>query len=167
MTLKEFNELSSWDASEAFYRCCSAPNWAADMMKSRPFESMESLNARAQELWKQSSHKDVMAAFAGHPKIGDRKNLEKKFKDTASWAGEEQGSVRKAHADTLNKLAQENEAYEEKFGYIFIVCATGKSAEEMLHLLEARLVNRPDQEYEIAKVEQSKITKLRLHKLIS
>jgi 2-oxo-4-hydroxy-4-carboxy-5-ureidoimidazoline decarboxylase len=108
-----------------------------------------------------------LEAFTHHPKIGDAKSLAEKFATTKEWASNEQSGVNEASILTLNKLAEGNKAYEEKFGYIFIVCATGKSASEMLSLLESRITNTPEVEIEIAMREQNKITHLRIDKLFS
>ena len=106
------------------------------------------------------------AYFQHHPKIGSVAELEKKFASTAKWASGEQAAVKDANQAVLQALSAGNEAYEAKFGYIFIVCATGKSAEEMLNLLKQRLPNSPEIEIEIAKGEQMKITIIRLKKLL-
>ena len=109
---------------------------------------------------------DWREAFAHHPRIGDVASLRAKFAATAAWAGEEQRGAAAAGDDTLAALAEGNRAYEERFGYVFIVCATGKSAEEMLALLRARMPHPPEREIEIAAAEQASITRLRLEKLL-
>ena len=108
-----------------------------------------------------------MEAFAHHPKIGDLKGLEEKFASTKAWAGAEQAGVQQAGKQIVEEMAKLNEDYEKKFGFIFIVCATGKTAEEMLALLQSRLPNNYKEELRIAMMEQNKITRLRLHKLVS
>ena len=108
-----------------------------------------------------------MEAFAHHPKIGDLDSLKKKFASTSLWAAGEQSGVENPENQTITKLATKNEAYENKFGYIFIVCATGKSAEEMLLLLKERLKNNFEEEIAIAMNEQMKITRIRLEKILS
>ena len=167
MTLDEFNKLSAWDASEVLSRCCGAPNWISQMMMNRPYSTLDDLLLAADETWIKTSFRQVMSALAGHPKIGDKENLKTKFADTATWAGEEQTGIDQADDNMIERLAQGNNKYEQKFGYIFIVSATGKSATEILELLEFRLTNRPDQEYDIVMAEQGKITKIRLQKLLS
>jgi 2-oxo-4-hydroxy-4-carboxy-5-ureidoimidazoline decarboxylase len=119
----------------------------------------------ADEIWHSLSEADWKEAFARHPKIGDIESLAEKFQSTAALASKEQSGVIGASVTTLNALAEGNAAYESKFGYIFIVCATGKSAEEMLAMLNERLNNDPDAEIHIAAQEQAKITRLRLEKL--
>ena len=106
-----------------------------------------------------------MEAFSHHPKIGDLSSLEKKFASTKEWASGEQSNVQTAAKETLIKLAEGNDAYLEKFGYIFIICASGKSADEMLSALETRLQNEHKKELYLAANEQNKITHIRLNKL--
>jgi 2-oxo-4-hydroxy-4-carboxy-5-ureidoimidazoline decarboxylase len=107
-----------------------------------------------------------LEAFKIHPRIGDIESLRKKFASTASWASDEQSGASEAAEDVLHELSEGNDHYEKKFGYIFIVCATGKSATEMLTLLKNRLHNNPEAEFAIACEEQKKITNLRLDKLL-
>ena len=105
---------------------------------------------------------DYMEAFDGHPKIGDPDSLRSKYQNTHSLARSEQASVAQATDDTIEQLAIFNKKYEQKFGYIFIVCATGKSAMEMLSLVKQRLHNTPEKELVIAADEQEKIMLLRI-----
>lgn len=128
---------------------------------------MEELKEISDILWEQTTESDWMEAFSHHPKIGDVKSLEKKFASTAAWASGEQASVNEASQEVIQKLAKGNEDYEKKFGFIFIVCATGKSAPEMLELLEIRLPHEREKELRIAANEQNKITHIRLDKLFS
>jgi len=120
----------------------------------------------ADQIWSNCSLEDVLEAFSHHPKIGDLDSLKKKFASTEDWAGNEQGGVSSASLETLYQLAKMNKHYEEKFGYIFIVYATGKSAEEMLDIIRERIENNLGSELENAKIEQHKITKLRIRKLL-
>jgi 2-oxo-4-hydroxy-4-carboxy-5-ureidoimidazoline decarboxylase len=135
------------------------------MAARRPFPSMELLLTRAEECWNGLSHEDWKEAFSHHPRIGDVGKLREKFAATAEWASKEQSGVAQATDEVLQSLAAKNHTYEKKFGYIFIVCATGKSAAEMLDLIEERIGNDPGTEIRIAADEQSKITRLRLDKL--
>lgn len=137
------------------------------MVARRPFSTQDQMFAAADEIWQHLSESDRKEAFAHHPKIGDLKNLREKFSSTARWASTEQGSIVTASEETLRSLAERNQQYEMKFGYIFIVCATGKSAEEMLALLNSRMSNFPDTEILVAASEQASITRLRLKKLLS
>ncbi|NUO80414.1 2-oxo-4-hydroxy-4-carboxy-5-ureidoimidazoline decarboxylase [candidate division KSB1 bacterium] len=131
-----------------------------------PFQTKEELCAAAEEAWFKLLPNDWLEAFAHHPKIGDVDSLRAKFASTRQWAEGEQAGVHEASEAVLLALAEGNAQYENKFGYIFIVCATGKSAAEMLAILQARLLNDHATELQIAAVEQSKITKIRLEKLL-
>jgi 2-oxo-4-hydroxy-4-carboxy-5-ureidoimidazoline decarboxylase len=148
-------------------RCCGASRWVARMLANRPFHSMEDLITTAEREWNAMQEPDWLEAFSHHPKIGDVDSLRKKFASTANWAANEQGSVQQADEETLQQLAAGNTAYESKFGFIFIICATGKSAKEMLNALQQRLSNERRVELKIAAAEQAKITALRLKKLSS
>jgi len=119
----------------------------------------------AETHWSKMNREDYMEAFDGHPKIGDPASLKKKYAATLSLADHEQSSVKLASDETIRQLARFNRRYEEKFGYIFIVCATGKSAEEMLALVKRRIHNDADNEIEIAAREQLKILLIRVEKM--
>jgi 2-oxo-4-hydroxy-4-carboxy-5-ureidoimidazoline decarboxylase len=134
------------------------------MLGMPPAEDLIDLFEDAEEKWYECSEDDWKEAFTHHPKIGDMNALRKKF-SSDQFAGEEQSSVNQASEKTLQSLKAANRKYEEKFGYIFIVMATGKSADEMLEILDTRLKNEPAQEIKIAMDEQCKITRLRLEKL--
>ncbi len=166
MKLVAFNQLSKAAAQTEFAKCCGASKWVNLLVEKMPFLSMEQLKLAADECWKQCNTKDYLEAFSHHPKIGDRSSLEQKFATTHKWASSEQSSVKDASATVIDQLAEANEAYEKKFGYIFIVCATGKSAEEMLKILTSRLANNPQEEILIAAAEQNKITHIRINKLL-
>jgi len=135
------------------------------MTAQRPYATWDQLEAASESLWPTLSEQDWKEAFAHHPPIGDREALRAKFGSTRAWATGEQAGTVAASEEVLEALAQGNAAYHERFGYIFIVCATGKSAEEMLALQHARLPNTPDTEIAVAAAEQQKITRLRLRKM--
>jgi len=166
MTLDDLNLLSRTEAAIGFSRCCGSSQWAKTMALKRPFFDQDELLKAADSVWRRLSADDWKEAFSHHPKIGDVETLREKFASTRTWAEGEQAGARKATEEILDSLASTNAEYEKKFGYIFIVCATGKSAEEMLSLLEQRLQNDPKDEVNIAAEEQRKITQLRLHKLL-
>ena len=147
-------------------KCCGSKAWVERMLPFFPADDLVELLEDAEEEWFKCNEADWKEAFAHHPKIGDVASLEKKFASTAEWASDEQIAVSAADKETIANLAQGNKEYEDKFGYIFIVCATGKSAREMLQLLQERLYNEPSEELPIAADEQNKITKLRLEKLL-
>ena len=168
MLLKTLNQLPAEDMSEAFSQCCGASRWVRLMQRRAPFENEEILLQTAESIWyEECKDIDWLEAFTHHPKIGDLDSLKKKFASTQQWAGEEQAGINAATQSTIESLAEGNRAYEQKFGYIFIVCATGKTAEEMLNLLEDRSTNTPAEEILVARDEQHKITILRLQKLLN
>lgn len=167
MTLKQINKLPAKKLYEALERCCGATYWVKEMVNKAPFASKQALFNYADEIWENANKDCWLEAFTHHPKIGDIDALSKKFANTKQWAEGEQSGVQSAKEDILQALAKGNKIYEEKFGYIFIVCATGKSAEEMLDLLNKRLPNSLEEELLIAMKEQQKITKIRLEKLLN
>ncbi len=135
------------------------------MLARRPFGSHEALLAAAREDWSALSADDWREAFGHHPKIGDRDALRARFAATRHLAAAEQAGVDSASDAVLDALAAGNREYEAKFGFIFIVCATGRAADEMLTLLRDRLANEPGQEIRIAAEEQARITAIRLERL--
>jgi 5-hydroxyisourate hydrolase / 2-oxo-4-hydroxy-4-carboxy-5-ureidoimidazoline decarboxylase len=162
MTIKAFNKLNKEEKAKQLMSCCGSSTWAALMMKQFPFANEEQLVETATDIWyNQCESIDWLESFTHHPKIGDVKSLTKKF------AGKEQASVAAATKKIITALANANKEYEAKFGFIFIVCATGKSATEMLRLMEDRLSNSIGEELHIAMGEQMKITILRFQKLIT
>ena len=167
MSLERLNELPADEATQEFRKCCGSQRWAETMTERRPFSSVEELTGIAGDVWRSLNHDDWLEAFRSHPKIGEKKATEPVSTQSQQWSGQEQSGIRDADRDTIDSLAQLNREYEAKFGYIFIVCATGKSAAEMLALLRERLPNDPDTELPIAAAEQAKITELRLKKLIN
>jgi 2-oxo-4-hydroxy-4-carboxy-5-ureidoimidazoline decarboxylase len=164
--LSRLNAASDEEARDALRRCCGASRWVAAMAERRPFRDAESLYAAADEVWKGLGPADWREAFAHHPRIGDRGALRSRSASTRQWAKGEQAGVDAASEDVLEALARGNRDYEARFGHIFVVCATGKSAPEMLSLLRERLRNEPEREARIAAGEQAKITRLRLEKLL-
>ena len=165
MTLIDFNSQSKEFAFKEVFNCCGSTSWATQVVSNRPFSTVEKLKLVSDEIWRNISVEDILEAFTHHPKIGDKKSLEKKFASTSNWATNEQSGVDKAEINILEELAKGNLEYENKFGFIFIVCATGKTADEMLKLLNERLPNSIEEEIRIAALEQNKITHLRLDKL--
>ncbi len=165
MTLAEFNALSTDEAIKDLMRCCGSRRWAMQMAARRPYATLDAVMRTADECWARLDRADYIEAFSHHPKIGDVASLRAKFATTANWASGEQSAVQSASEDVLRRLAEGNDLYERRFGYIFIVCATGKTADEMLALLEARIRNRSDEELRVAAGEQAKITRIRLGKL--
>ncbi|GAA3988024.1 2-oxo-4-hydroxy-4-carboxy-5-ureidoimidazoline decarboxylase [Hymenobacter antarcticus] len=168
MTLTELNSLSKPALAEALQKCCGSTAWVENMLTVFPTADVETLMDEAKTNWNSLREADWREAFTHHPKIGgDVDALRAKFASTSTWAEGEQAAVKEASQATLEALAAGNEGYERKFGCIFIVCATGKTAEQMLALLQARLPNEPEAEILIAAAEQDKITRIRLEKLLA
>ncbi len=166
-SLKEFNGQTKKQAKEALFNCCGSKKWVNKMMSHFPFKNELQLYNHAREIWyEECKPKDYLEAFTHHPKIGDVKSLTEKFASTSNWASKEQGRVEEATKETIQELAEKNKAYEKKNGFIFIVCATGKSADEMLDLLTYRLMHSKEEEINVAMGEQFKITLIRLNKLM-
>jgi allantoicase len=160
------NELSPAAARDVLKRACGATGWVEAMLNSRPFASSAALLARADTIWRELESRDYLEAFSHHPEIGaNQAELRERFASTAALSEREQLGA--AHADeaTLQALRDKNRAYREKFGHVFIVCASGKTASQMLTLLEQRLENSSAVELAIAAAEQAKITRLRLERL--
>lgn len=167
MTLEHLNQLAEDDARQVFLRCCGSVNWADRMAGRRPYATPEVLFEAAEAEADALQREDWLEAFAAHPRIGDVGALRRKFSDTRAWTESEQAGTARASETILQALAEGNRTYEARYGYIFIVCATGKSAEEMLLLLQSRLNNDPATELQIAAGEQRQITRLRLEKLLT
>ena len=144
--------------------CCSGATvkrWAQQITAHRPYTSLQQLQKHADTEWQSMDTPQLLEAFAAHPMIGDVALLKEKY---ATTARAEQGQVMQADEQTIESLARLNVDYREKFGFIFIVCASGKSAEQMLGLVEARIHNSRDEELANAAEEQRKIMQLRLAK---
>ncbi len=167
MTLSEFNIQVRETAGQDLFKCCGSTEWVNKLMIYFPFSSIENLKILSDRSWYSCKEKDWLEAFSHHPKIGDQTGADKKHVTTAEWAKQEQSAVKEAGQSVLANLAKANKAYENKFGFIFIVCATGKTATEMLKLLNERLNNEREKELHIAINEQNKITHLRIDKLLS
>jgi 2-oxo-4-hydroxy-4-carboxy-5-ureidoimidazoline decarboxylase len=160
------NALSREATAEALFRACGSTRFVAAMLTRRPFASRSAVFSAAAEIWATLGPADFHEAFSHHPEIGaDLADLRQRFAPTAAWSRAEQASAAGASDDTLHALRHGNQAYRARFGYPFIVCATGKTAAEMRALLEARLANPAEVELAIAAAEQAKITRLRLEKL--
>lgn len=162
---QRLDSASADDAREMLRRCCGSKAWVERMIERRPFASRDGLRAAAREVWFALAPDDWREAFRHHPRIGDRAALGERFAAARDLSQCEQAGVEGASEDVLDALAAGNRAYEGKFGYVFLVCAAGKSADEMLAILRTRLANAPSVEIRIAAEEQAKITALRLDTL--
>ena len=165
--LARLNALDATDAERELLKCCGSTAWARRMAAQRPFGDTQELLSAADDIWRSLDANDWLEAFAAHPKIGGKRAAREQDAQAQSWSEQEQSGAREAGQATLDELAEANRAYEERFGHIFIVCATGKTAGEMLALLRARLSNDAATELRNAAEEQRKITRLRLEKLLT
>ena len=164
MTLTEFNSLPAAQAESLLRDCCGSARWAASVSARRPYDSAEVLYKSADSIWWNLERADWLEAFSRHPQIGDKPATGSE--SARQWASGEQAAARSATEDVKTRLARANRAYFEKFGYIYIVCATGKSAEGMLAILNQRLQNDVASELSIAAEQQRMITRIRLEKLL-
>ena len=159
--------MNAVELKNALESCCTSSVWVRRMLESAPFGDGDNLKERANDCWLGLVESDYLEAFSGHPKIGDLNSLSQKYASTIGKAEREQSGMQAATSQMLAKLKSRNEDYLDKFGFIFIVCATGKSAEEMLNVLEQRLENSPSVELPIAAEEQRKIFQIRLEQFVS
>ena len=166
-TLESWNTASADAALRAMLACCGARRWAAAMVARRPIRAVAELSAAADEEWARMKESDWMEAFACHPRIGERKATHASPQSSAwsrQWSNQEQSSTIQAAERVLAELAAGNELYEQRFGFTYIVCATGKSAEEMLAILNRRLAGDRAGEFREAAEQQRQITQIRLGK---
>lgn len=165
--LQRWNEMNPRDAAQAIFACCGSTAWARDVAARRPVANDAALIAVSNEVWSKLTPRDWKEAFASHPRIGERKAPQVATAQSATWSAQEQQKVAAAGESVQLALAQGNREYEKRFHNVFIVCATGKSALEILEILHRRLSNDEDTELREAAEEQRKITNLRLKKWLS
>ena len=163
-SLATLNTLAPPRAEAALLACCGSARWARRMVQRRPFEDAADLLADAAAIWSELVPEDWREAFSKHPQIGEKPQQEAARE--RAWSEQEQSAADAASERTQAALAEANTDYQQRFGYIFIVCATGKTAEEMLANLRQRLQNDADTELRVAADEQRKITELRLQRLL-
>jgi len=160
-----FDALPEYDAAPLLESCCGSHAWVQAMLERRPFRSLARILDEADEIWWSLSPEDWREAFDHHPRIGDQSAAAPQAAVARAWSADEQrGATASSHA-TRQALVDGNREYERKFGHIYLVSATGKSAAEILDLLRVRLSNDPATELRVAALEQAKITRLRLEKL--
>jgi OHCU decarboxylase len=164
--LETLNGLPEAEAEAELLKCCGSTLWARRMAAARPFESLDVLLSTAEAVWWALDAEDWLEAFSRHPKIGESESARAQAAQAKGWSEQEQSGVQGAAAETRRELLEGNRQYQEKFGHIYIVCATGKSADEMLAGLRERLGNDRETELRNAAEEQRKITELRLRKLL-
>ena len=166
-SVERLNELSASEATAEFLKCCGATRWAQTMSEARPFADADELFTKAGDAWWSLTQADWLEAFRAHPKIGEKKAAATQSEQARAWSAQEQSGVASASTKAINELAERNREYEDRFGFIFIVCASGKSSEEMLSILNSRMDNDRKTELRTAAEEQHKITRLRLEKLLN
>jgi OHCU decarboxylase len=163
----KLNRLPAEEARAALLACCGSARWASEVAALRPFWDVGQLLNIGGRVWRELPREDWLEAFRAHPKIGEKQAEKETGAEARAWSEGEQARAREAPAGTLGALAEANREYEGRFGFIFIVCATGKAAEEMLAILRERLNNDPDTELRVAAGEQWRITELRLKKFLN
>lgn len=164
--IERLNELAREAAEAELSKCCGSSRWAREVASRRPFRGADELLKVADDVWSNLGERDWLEAFGHHPKIGERQSAAVQTRDERAWSASEQSGMNAADAAARDELARLNRAYEEQFGYIFIVCAAGKTPAEMLALLRERLSHDAATEIKIAAGEQRRITQLRLLKLL-
>jgi OHCU decarboxylase len=165
--LARLNALPPTQAEAEMMRCCGCASWAARVASQRPFADAEWLLRAADAAWRETGPEQWREAFSHHPRIGERKVEQAAGASTAAWAQREQSGMGAASEEVRRALAEGNAEYERRFGHVFLICATGRSAESMLAELKRRLKNDPETELRMAAEQQAMITRLRLEKLVN
>jgi 2-oxo-4-hydroxy-4-carboxy-5-ureidoimidazoline decarboxylase len=164
-----FNAVDADAAVAMIHPCCASTAWARTIAAGRPYSDLDELVTASDPIIKALSWADVQEALAAHPRIGDRPKVAasaERFESTEKrWSHGEQAGVADADQEVLAALADGNAAYEARFGHVYLVCASGKSAEELLGILQDRLDNDPAHEHDVVRGELAAITRLRLAKL--
>lgn len=166
MSLGALNALSSEAARVELKKCCGSTRWVEAMDAARPFQGEDALFEKADAVWWALDREDWLEAFAAHPRIGSQRDVDEKSGTEKAWSSNEQAGASAASDGTKEALRRANLDYEQRFGHIYIVCATGKSADEMLAIARRRLSNDAETELRVAAEEQRKITRIRLRKLL-
>jgi allantoicase len=165
--ISRFNRLSKAQARKALLDCCGSPRWAGQMLERTPFSDLPQVLDTAEKTWAGLDRADWLEAFGHHPAIGAKRGEKTQSAKARVWSEGEQSVAQKAAPETLAALAAANQEYRARFGYVFLICATGKGSEEILDTLRQRLSNDPEAELRIAAGEQRKITRIRLEKLLA
>jgi allantoicase len=164
--MQRFNGLPAAEATKALLDCCGSRAWAAAILARRPYENANDFFVMADGIWSGLSRRDWLEAFRHHPAIGASKAAAKQSEKAKKWSAGEQSAAQQAQPETLSEMAEANSRYQAKFGYIFLICATGKTADEILASLRERMSHDGKTEIHVAAEEQRKITRLRLEKLL-
>lgn len=162
--LARWNQLSAPEAAQEVLPCCGSSAWARQLTARRPYSDSASLITTSDEIWTNLPEQDWLEAFSKHPRIGEQKAPQAASAQSAAWSNQEQQEAALAGEDVQSALAAANRDYERRFGRVFLVCATGKSAAEMLDILRRRMKNDAAAELREATEEQRKITNIRLRK---
>jgi allantoicase len=165
--LERINHLQAEDARKALLDCCGSIAWADQMISKRPFVDDAKLFESADKTWTHLDPKEWLRAIRHHPPIGSKSGRSKQSGTGRNWSASEQSAAQKSSPETLSVLAAANTAYQATFGYVFLICATGKDGDEILHSLQQRLANDPETEFRVAVEEMRKIMRLRLEKLVN
>lgn len=166
VSLDALNALPEHELAARLRDCCGSSRWIARMLQERPFRSVEHLLTAAEQAWSHATPEDWQEAFEHHPRIGEQRAPSAVSAEATAWSANEQARAATANTSVRQELARGNAEYERRFGRIYIVCAAGLEADEILADLRRRLANDPEVEQRIAAAEQSRITALRLRKLI-
>lgn len=167
MTVDELNALPHDRAAELFTACCGAHRWVFEMIRRRPYSSVDDVIDVANEAWRATTERDWREAFDHHPRIGESRSATQTDRQAASWSAGEQSGAVSADANAKRELAAVNAEYEARFGHIYLVCASGRSADELLAIARSRLGNDAETELRVAAEEQRQIMELRLQKLLA
>jgi 2-oxo-4-hydroxy-4-carboxy-5-ureidoimidazoline decarboxylase len=162
-----FNQLPAKAARQTLLECCSAPGWAEHMAAGRPYSSAEEAIKQSGAIVAELSAVDLAEALAGHPRIGERPDTRRDGPRAAAWSAREQSGVDAGDTQTRRALAEGNLEYEQRFGHIYLVCASGRTGKELLALLRGRLQNDPEDEWQVVRTELQKINVLRLRQLLA
>jgi 2-oxo-4-hydroxy-4-carboxy-5-ureidoimidazoline decarboxylase len=162
-----FNQLPARAAQQTLLECCSAPGWAEQMTAGRPYSSAEDAIKLSGAIVASLSAADLAEALAGHPRIGERPDTSQHAPGAAVWSAREQAGVDVDDTQTRQELAEGNLEYEQRFGHIYLVCASGRTGKELLALLRGRLQNDPVDEWRVVRTELQKINVLRLRQLLA
>lgn len=170
ITLEEINKLSQEDLYSRFFQICGAKNWATNLINQRPFANLNELKSKAIKAWEQTDESTQLEAFSSHPRIGGTPPRSRSKNNSphdlhATWSNQEQSQMQSAETLLKEELSALNELYFQKFGFIFIICATGLEPKTMLESLKKRIQNNRETELKTAATEQGKIILLRLEKL--
>jgi 2-oxo-4-hydroxy-4-carboxy-5-ureidoimidazoline decarboxylase len=165
--LARFNGLPAAAAHDELMACCHSPTWAERMLSGRPYSSARDAVRQSSAIVARMSAADLEVALAGHPRIGEQPAQTAGEGKSAEWSRQEQSGVATADAETATALAESNEEYERRFGHIYLVSAAGRTGQQLLTLLRARLRNSPETEWQVVRTELQKINEIRLREMLA